>query len=119
MRLQHVISAACALALAGPALARSESVHEFDNGELRTIVRYGDLDLHSAMGAHALLARILDASRRVCHAAEPSRSVQLGRTQIFHDCVRSTLDGAIAALDAPMVTAAYREEAVSDLLAAR
>ncbi len=119
MKLQYLMVAAGVLALAGPALARPAAVHELDSGALSATVTYADLDLHSAKGAQALLQRVRNASRLVCHAAEPSTPMQLDRTQTFRACVRSSLDRAVTILDAPMVTAVYRDEALTQLLAER
>ncbi len=119
MRLQYLMAAVGVLALAAPAFARPDPVHEVDGGALATAVNYADLDLHSAKGAEALLQRVRNASRLVCRAAEPSRPTQLDRAQVFRACVTASLDRAVMALDAPMVTAVYRDEALTQLLAER
>ncbi len=117
MRLQALMAAAAALSLAGPCLAGT--VQESATGAMSLSVKYDDLDLKSAHGAAELVIRVHDAADRVCRAAAPSGPVELTRVQTYAECVSAAEFQAVSALNAPMVTAAFRDRAITQLLAAR
>jgi UrcA family protein len=66
-------------------------------------VPIADLNLHSGAGAAAALYRIRAAARTICGA--DSGRLPLARAALQSACVKSTVDRAVARLDAPMVTA--------------
>jgi UrcA family protein len=68
-----------------------------------TIVRYGDLNLANPDGARAVLTRIKHAARQVCEPA-PESALEYDD---WRKCMAKATDGAVARLNAPMVTAAY------------
>lgn len=72
----------------------------------RESVRYDDLNLDNPAGVAVLLRRIRAAAGRVC-GPEPDRA-DLARPAIYRDCVSHAQDGAIAALNRPLVTVAYQ-----------
>lgn len=70
-----------------------------------TTVPLGDLELGRASGAQAALDRIRFAARKVC-GPRPS-PLQVLATQNDRACVALAIDNAVAALDAPQVTARH------------
>ncbi|HLZ83075.1 MAG TPA: UrcA family protein [Caulobacteraceae bacterium] len=74
-----------------------------DHRTVSTVVRFGDLNLASADGAKAMLIRIRHAARQVCEPAPES----VLEYPDWRNCVAKATDGAVASLNAPMVTAAY------------
>ena len=67
-----------------------------------SIVRYGDLNLESPQGAHAMLSRIKSAARSVC---EPKPDTLYGIDE-WEACVSKATADAVANLNAPAVTTA-------------
>lgn len=80
-----------------------------------TTALLGDLDLNRASGAKAALDRIRFAARKVC-GERPSPS-DLVATHSHRACVRLAVDNAVAALDAPLVTARHMRSDVARLAA--
>jgi UrcA family protein len=70
-----------------------------------TTVPLGDLDLNRDAGAKAAIARIKFAAGRVC-GAPPSPMDTVARSK-HRACVGLAIDNAVAALDAPLVTARH------------
>jgi UrcA family protein len=100
-----------ALSIAGSALAQTED----DPGAPRSVtVRYSDLNLSSEAGARAILARITDAASRACGGDVDLRMLE--RRALYYRCKAETVDRAVRALDAPLVTAmAARSGAIATL----
>jgi UrcA family protein len=106
-------------ALAGPAFANPAI------GEVRpvpglhdafeTTVPLGHLDLNRASGAKVALDRIEVAARAVC-GVRPSPA-ELAATHSYRACVGLAVDNAVAALDAPLVTARHMRSDVARLAA--
>ena len=97
--MKILLAGAMALGLAAPAMAESLTT--------TTAVRHADLDLSQAAAAHVMLERLDAAAARVCGASPFSlREVkaEVRRTS----CYRDSLSQAVASLDAPAVTAAYK-----------
>jgi UrcA family protein len=70
-------------------------------------VYYGDLDLQADSGAQALLKRIRIAAIRVCGGA-PNGPLVLSQYPRVRDCRAKAVENAVAKLNNPVVTAAYR-----------
>ena len=68
-------------------------------------VGYSDLNLQSRNGARVMMARLNAAAHRACGPAPSIRA--LGPSKEYNDCVNETVGKAVAALNAPLVTAAY------------
>ena len=104
-------------ALAAPAFAASAigdvrpvaGLHDV----FETTVPLGHLDLNRASGAKAAFDRIKFAARRVC-GTRPSPS-DLVATHNHRACVGLALGNAVAALDAPLVTARHMRGDVARL----
>jgi UrcA family protein len=97
--LTTVIAAVLATS-AGSALAS----HVADPQTVSTVVRYGDLNLENPEGARTLLSRIRSAARTVC---EPEPSSNLVEIDEWRGCLANATEGAVARVNAPMVTAAF------------
>ncbi len=111
-----VIALGGALALAGAAQAQSLRISDTDTARIVT-VRYADLDLSRADGAHSLIQRVRQAASVACGGA-PSLG-DLNATDRFRACVSRNMDGAIHSLARPNVTALYETHTRPALLAAR
>ena len=97
-RLMSLAIAAATLAGAAPVAAQS-------SGDTVSVsVRYGDLDISKAAGADVMLRRIDKAAVQIC-GGKPDQRL-LGERVAFEKCRASTVDRSVAALNAPMVTAA-------------
>lgn len=94
MRARLPLIALAAATIVNPALARS-SVR----------VGYSDLNLETRAGSHVMLARLRSAAHRACGEAPVIQD--LARFVAYGKCVDHSLSEAVAALDSPMVTAAY------------
>jgi UrcA family protein len=91
---------AAALAVAGSAFAQTDD----DPGAPHSVaVRYADLNLSSEAGARAMLDRITDAASRACGGDVDLRMLE--RRALYNRCKADTIDRAVRALDAPLVTA--------------
>ena len=107
MKIQSLMAATLALALAGPVMAHADALREQDNGVISVTVQYDDLNLSSSAGVDTLLGRLRAASRRVCRASSPSKLPQLGGGLSLEACVQTTMDRALSGFDHPTVLAAY------------
>jgi UrcA family protein len=102
-------------ALAVPAFAAPGDVRPVAglSRAFETTVRLGDLDLNRLSGAEAALDRIRLAGRKVC-GARPS-PMDLVATHSHRVCAARAVDSAVAALDAPLVTARHMRGDVARL----
>jgi UrcA family protein len=107
MNKQLLAAIACgASLLAAPAIAQPLS-----GTQLQYVVHYSDLDLTRPEGAHMLLSRLDGASRIVCRPADDR--ADLGRIALFNSCVRDTMERAVAAVHAPLVSELYGRHTTS------
>lgn len=86
--------------VAGQGQAREREAHS------RTI-SYADLDLSQPGDAHRMLRRLRNAARDLC--GERGGIIPLWERRDLRACEAEALAGAVAGLDAPTVTALYRE----------
>jgi UrcA family protein len=103
------------LALAAPATAGVHAAKDQPD-VLSATVRYDDLDLNRTAGADLVLARIGRAARDVCGEAPAPR--ELAKRTRYRACVATATDAAVAAIDAPVVTARHQGRSPA-MLAAR
>ena len=102
------IPALAALALASPAAA--DVVTRDGNVTTTVVVRAGDLDLNQAPHAAILVARLDRAAAQTCGASTFSvREYQAAVRRT--GCYRDAMGQAVASLNAPAVSAVYRERA--------
>ena len=73
-------------------------------------ISFGDLNVHSEVGAGVLLNRMRNASRIVC-GPEPT-FLDLSGRHFYDSCRKNALDSAVSAVDAPEVVEIYRGRAV-------
>jgi UrcA family protein len=69
-------------------------------------VKYGDLNLSTDTGARTLYRRIRGAARFVC--GQEGRTIH--EQQLWNDCYRSSIDGAVTAVHSPLLTQLYNSE---------
>lgn len=75
-------------------------------------VPYGDLNLAHSAGAKTMLRRIKSAAPRVC-GGKPAHYYFKAVVR-FRQCVHTATDGAVAKLNAPLVTALHTGRPVTD-----
>ena len=75
----------------------------------REVVKYGDLNIRRQAGAERLLKRIHAAAGKVCEPT-PSTKRAFADSADHKKCVDGAIQHAVAAVDAPEVTRAYRRE---------
>jgi UrcA family protein len=75
---------------------------------LTKTVYYGDLNLESQQGAKALYYRLRSAARQVC---APYESLDLSLQSAWRSCVDYAMDGAVAKINKPMVSALHNQTA--------
>lgn len=94
-------------ALAFPAAAEPHAAN-IDPEFLQVIVSYADLDLNRPAGADVMIARVRRAAQSVCRD-----DLFRGHTRVrqIRQCVRSAMTGALAQVDAPLVTTRYLDTA--------
>jgi UrcA family protein len=68
-------------------------------------VSYADLDLSRRAGAETLLARLQAGAGRVCGTEQGKRT--LPERKLQSACLKQAMDGAVARIGAPLVTALY------------
>jgi UrcA family protein len=100
LRLLGALSLLTALTAAAP------MAHAQAPGEANTrVVRYGDLDLTTRRGAHALYVRLREAARSVCGEVPfspfPSPEIKA--------CVDHAIGSAVTKIDRPALTDYYAE----------
>lgn len=89
---------ACAVSAAAlPALAQT------DEPAPRIIVQVADINLQSQEGAKVALGRIEKAADLVCGGRPDSRN--LGDVQVYRSCRGDAVQGAVASLNQPMLSA--------------
>lgn len=88
-KLALALTASSLALAAAPALASSEQTVQIS-------VSYADLDLDRAEGVSALYGRLEAAAEQTC---DPAEGQSLAMRRIHRDCMRESLDGAIASLD--------------------
>ena len=85
----------------------------------RAVVRYADLDISSPQGAATLYNRIRSASEALC---APLYSRDLGSKFRAEACVKRAIEGAVAKVNRPglsaLYVAKYRVQQPAKLLAA-
>ncbi len=70
-------------------------------------VSYADLDLHSAAGADAMLARLHRMSAHACGTRPAQSHSPLRARRAFDQCRANAVANAVQDLDAPLVTARF------------
>jgi UrcA family protein len=75
-------------------------------GTPSTVVSFRDLDLNTQAGAAELYRRIQGAARRVCFPLYDATSVWW-HPRIWQNCVRPTVDAAVAKVNNPLLTALH------------
>ncbi|HUL19355.1 MAG TPA: UrcA family protein [Steroidobacteraceae bacterium] len=76
-------------------------------------VKYGDLDLSTASGAHTLYSRIAGAARTVCGF----EGTTLIDQAIWKGCYRGAISDAVAKVNSPMLTAVHTGRPVGPTVA--
>ena len=105
--MKSILIAAAAV-LAAPVFASAQQLAS--NQPTTVAVHFQDLDLANRVDADTLLRRIGDAALEACGAS--SFSLPDYRAAVQHsDCYLSGIDQAVATLNAPAVTDAYRHHA--------
>ena len=74
-------------------------------------ISFGDLNVHSEVGARVLLNRLRTAARIVCGPAP--LFLDLSDRDFYDACRKNALDKAVAAVGAPEVGEIYRGSAVA------
>lgn len=105
-------------AIAAPAQAGAVRPAAGLSNAYETTVDYSDLDLDRGAGAEAMLARIHRAARAVCHTASDPRDLK-ARTGARKACLRTAVEGAVAKVGSPLVTARYERSKSPAMLASR
>lgn len=95
MSTRYGFAALAALTLiAGPALA--QSVQADAEAPRQAAVSFADLNLNSAEGQAALVARIHRAAEAVCGPEPDSRDLK--RQPAYRQCMKQSVDTAVAAI---------------------
>ena len=89
------------LASAAPA-AYAANVND---GHVRMLVHFADLDLARPAGIAALYGRLQGAAKRVC---APLEGKDLASVAAFKQCVTDAVTRAVAQIDQPKLSAYYR-----------
>jgi UrcA family protein len=110
------VSALATLAIAAAAQAAPEMSPSSSDDTVSVKVFLADLDLSSPAGARVVLQRIRNAARAIC-GDEPAPAA-LDRAGPYRACVATTIDGAVASLGAPMVTALNGHARPAEVVAA-
>ncbi len=69
---------------------------------------YSDLDLSRSTGATIMLARIHQAASTACGGWPDAR--ELGRWVAYRACTAEAVNGAVAKLNAPLVSSLYGKQ---------
>jgi UrcA family protein len=111
MNTRRVLGLALCLACAGAiAQAAPAPAQISDSGVISVAVPTSDLNLSQPDGAKALLGRLRAAASVAC-AGRPETLLDLARVQAYDACFRTSLDGAVSQVRAPLVDALYRGRA--------
>jgi UrcA family protein len=93
----------------GSALADSMTITRDVYGQTRTVaVQVGDLDLTRSAGAEELLSRLRFAAVRACDAELTDRDLKM--YEFRRQCLRDTMNRAVAAIGSPAVKQLYLSE---------
>lgn len=87
--------------------ATAQAPHSISTQQMA--ISFGDLNVHSEVGARVLLNRLRTAARIVC-GPEPMFS-DLNGWDDYETCRKNALDNAVAAVGAPEVAEIYRGSA--------
>lgn len=101
--MKITITLAAALALAGAAVGPAAVAHD---NNVSVKVAYSDLNLSNPRDSAVLLHRLSQAAMSACGVSDfslPDYRWSVARS----DCYRDSMDRAVAALNAPMVTHLY------------
>jgi UrcA family protein len=97
MTIRYSLAALAAVTLiAGPALAAPAQT---EDSPRQAAVSYADLNLSTATGQAALVARIHRAAEAVCGGEPDSRDVKA--QMAYRGCIRRAVDTAVAAIPSP------------------
>ena len=107
----NVVSAIAVFAFAVPGLAAAQA--PVGKSAPAMTIRYNDLDLRSAQGAQEMLHRIRKVAVDYCGPGQTGFEA----TGRFESCYRTTVDQAVAKLNAPRVTEALNTAASARKLA--
>src|SRR4051812_7314031 len=101
-----LLAAASLLVASTPAGAQGESAVVIEH----VSIAYGDLDLSTHQGADEMLARLRGAATRACidHATPDQDHLAVAIEQQGSACRKAAIEQALAQLDRPLVTLAYR-----------
>jgi UrcA family protein len=78
-----------------------------DDGQVSTVVKYGDLDLSRSADTQQLYARLKDASEQVC-GSEYTRDLRMQR--LLKACYVGALNRAVERVNEPNLTALHAAE---------
>jgi UrcA family protein len=95
---------ALALALAAPAATFAAS--DDGGGVIQVRVSYGDVNLNTTKGATRLLQRLDGAATKVCGGRIISNPIDVEMAR-GSDCSRTTMENAVAQINAPVLRALY------------
>jgi UrcA family protein len=110
MKRTSTLIAAAALIMSAFAAAPASAATTW--GAQSETVSYGDLNLNSEAGAHAMLGRIDHAARTACF--DRSGAMPLTARRAINACRTEAMTNAVDTLNAPRVSAMYygREPAI-------
>jgi UrcA family protein len=98
------LAAGATLGAATLAAAPASAARFTIDGDTVTVrVPIDDLNLRSDTGATIALRRIHNAAGFIC--GEEPQAMLLAREQLYRQCMKATVDRAVARLDAPLVSA--------------
>jgi UrcA family protein len=78
-----------------------------DDGQVSTVVKYGDLDLSQSTDTQRLYVRLKDASEQVC-GSERTRDLRMQR--LLKACYTGALNRAVERVNEPKLTALHAAE---------
>ena len=87
--------------------AQAATAPVVEPGVVSVAVNTADLNLSQSGGAMALLNRLRHAASVAC-GGRPSSPIDLIAMQDYRACVRTSLDGAVGQVRAPLVASLYR-----------
>ncbi len=96
-----------ALAIAAASLFADVASAARDDGQVSTVVKYGDLDLSRSADTQQLYARLKDASEQVC-GSEYTRDLRMQR--LHKACYTGALNRAVERVSEPKLTALHAAE---------
>jgi UrcA family protein len=81
----------------------------------RITVAYDDVNIATPRGADVVLARIVNAARQVCASGSGLRGVR--EAQEIRQCVRTATQAAVREINAPQLSALFRQRDAADQIA--